>query len=269
MLKITSREHPIVKQLVKLQKSARLRKQSRLAVLDGVHLIQAYLDSGKTLEKLIVSESGLNNNEIGSLLQTCNTTHKTPIILVTDPVFQKISPVQSPTGVLASFPLPDTVCPSGLVLHDCCVLLETIQDPGNLGTILRSAAAAGIEHIYLSSDCTDAWSPKTLRAAMGAHFVLNIYIDCNLIEIANQFQGRVLGTSPTATKQLYQIDLTQPTAFVFGNEGAGLSLPMQQAVDETISIPMPGKIESLNAAAAATICLYEKVRQNMQLSSIQ
>ena len=268
MLKITSREHPTVKLLVKLQKSARFRKQSKLAILDGIHLIQTYLNSDRTPEMLVISESGQNNEEIRSILKTSKSAQKSSVILVTDHVFQKISPVQSPTGILASIPIPDTVCPNGPVHHDCCVSLETLQDPGNLGTILRTAAAAGFEHIYLSADCTDVWSPKTLRAAMGAHFVLNIHTDCDLLEIASQFQGQVLGTSPTAEKNLYQIDFMQPTAFVFGNEGAGLTLILQQAVDETISIPMPGKIESLNAAIAASICLYEKVRQTMQLSNI-
>jgi len=263
MLKITSREHPIVKQFVKLQKSARFRKQSRLAVLEGIHLIQACLDSGKPPDKLVISESGHNHPEIALLLETCTAQHHTPVMLVADQVFRKITSVQSPTGILASITLPSPDCPAKPFSHDCCVLLESLQDPGNLGTILRSAAAAGIEHIYLSPDCVDPWSPKTLRAAMGAHFVLNIYTDCNLIEIVHRFQGQTLGTLPTAAKQLYQTDLNQPTAFVFGNEGAGLSRTIQQVVDETISIPMSGKIESLNAAAAATICLYEKVRQSM------
>lgn len=269
MLKtITSRDHPVVKQFVKLQKSVQFRQQSNLAVLDGIHLIQAYLATAQFPECLVVSESGQKNDEIAALLQMCMVQHKTQVILTADHVFQKMSPLQSPSGILASITLPHVVWPAWPA-HDSCVLLEAIQDPGNLGTILRTAAGASIDHIYLSPGCTDAWSPKTLRAAMGAHFVLNIYTDCNLIGIADQFQGQVLGTSPTATKHLYQIDLTQPTAFVFGNEGAGLSKELQQVVGEMISIPMPGKIESLNAAAAATVCLFEKVRQNMHFSGIK
>ncbi len=273
MLHITSREHPAIKQLVRLQKSARFRKQSRLAVLDGIHLIQSYLSAGNIPHSLIISEAGQKNHAIAALQEHCeeyrSMQNKTQIIRVSDLIFQKISPVLSPTGILACIAIPETTCLNRSIQHKFCILLETIQDPGNLGTMLRSAAGAGVNHIFVSPDCTDIWSPKTLRAAMGAHFVLNIHIDCNLTEIASQFQGQVLGTSPAAAKHLYQFDFTVPTAFVFGNEGSGLSKAMQQAVTDMVAIPMPGKIESLNAAAAASICLYEKVRQDILVSGIE
>ena len=131
------------------------------------------------------------------------------------------------------------------------VLLEAIQDPGNLGSILRSAAAASIRDVYLSPQCADAWSPKTLRAAMGAHFFLRIHENSDLQQVAQQFPGTVIATSIQASRNLFEIPLSGPTAFVFGNEGAGLSKELVQAVDENIVIPMPGKTESLNAAAAA------------------
>ncbi|MCC6922881.1 MAG: RNA methyltransferase [Nitrosomonas sp.] len=262
MLHITSREHPLVKQLAKLQKSARFRKQSKLAVLDGIHLIQSCLSAGNFPQTLAVSEIGQHHAEIAGLLENCSAQDKTQIIWMTDRVFQKISPVQSPIGILACIAIPDTACPDAPFYQNCCVLLESIQDPGNLGTILRSAASAGVSHVYLSTDCADAWSPKTLRAAMGAHFILKIYTDCNLTEIAALFQGQVIGTSPAAAKPLYQFDFTKPTAFVFGNEGAGLSDTIRQSVTDMTSIPMSGGVESLNAAIAASICLYEKVRQD-------
>ena len=99
---------------------------------------------------------------------------------------------------------------------------------------------------------------------MGAHFFLNIYADCNLVEVANCIKGQVLATSPHASKTLYQMNLNNAVTFIFGNEGTGLSNEILQAADEIISIPMPGKTESLNAAAAAAICLFEKVRQDQQ-----
>lgn len=262
MLHITSREHPKVKQLARLQQSARFRKQSKLAILDGIHLIQSCLSAGNFPHVLAVSETGQHHVEIAALLENCSAQDSTQIIRMADRVFEKISPVQSPSGILACIAIPDTACPSTPFSQNLCVLLESIQDPGNLGTILRSAASAGADHVYLSADCADAWSPKTLRAAMGAHFVLKIYMDCNLAEIAALFQGQVIGTSPAAAKHLYQFDFTKPTAFVFGNEGAGLSDTMRQAVTDMASIPMPGRVESLNAAIAASICLYEKVRQD-------
>ncbi|SFK97135.1 RNA methyltransferase, TrmH family [Nitrosomonas aestuarii] len=268
MHRITSREHPVVKQFVKLQKSAQLRKKCGATILDGVHLIHSCLFTSGTPvvpNCLVVSESGQNNKEIKSLLEVCIYHKKTQVFLVIDSLFQRISPVKTPTGILAQITIPEPEEPPISTNRDSifCVLLEAIQDPGNLGTILRSAAAANVTDIYLSKDCADAWSPKTLRAGMGAHFLLRIHTDCNLVEIVRHFRGQILATSPRAPKSLYQSDLTKPTAFIFGNEGAGLSNEILRAANEIISIPMPGKTESLNAATAVTICLFEKVRQDI------
>ncbi len=133
--------------------------------------------------------------------------------------------------------------------------------------MIRTAAAANIGDIYLSADCTDAWSPKTLRAAMGAHFFLNIHSNCELTEIAKNFQGQVLATSPHARNTLYQSDLAGAIAFMVGNEGAGLSPKILQAADQIITIPIPGDTESLNAATALAICLFEKIRQEQHATN--
>ena len=116
------------------------------------------------------------------------------------------------------------------------MLLEAIQDPGNLGSILRSAAAAGASDVYLSDGCADAWSPKTLRAAMGAHFLLRIHEQSNLPTVAQAFRGKVIATLLKAETSLYQTQLTGPIAFVFGNEGVGLSKLVLQTCSEQISI---------------------------------
>jgi RNA methyltransferase, TrmH family len=141
------------------------------------------------------------------------------------------------------------------------VLLEAIQDPGNFGSILRSAAAAGAGAVYLSHGCADPWSPKTLRAAMGAHFLLPIYEQSNLAEVARIFKGKVIASTPDAKNTLYQTRLAGPVALVFGNEGAGLSEALLQACGERVRIPMHGGTESLNVAAAAAVCFFERVRQ--------
>jgi TrmH family RNA methyltransferase len=141
-------------------------------------------------------------------------------------------------------------------------MLEAIQDPGNLGSMLRSAAATGVCDVYLSSGCTDVWSPTTLRAAMGAHFLLSIHQQSDLVATAQQFSGKIIATSLQAKQSLYKTQLTGPVAFVFGNEGMGLSEKIMQVTSEQITIPMPGRTESLNAAAAVAVCLFEKVRQN-------
>ncbi|MDH4235333.1 MAG: RNA methyltransferase, partial [Gallionella sp.] len=141
------------------------------------------------------------------------------------------------------------------------LLLEDIQDPGNLGSMLRSAAAAGCDAVFLSTSCADAWSPKVLRAAMGGHFALAIHERQDLTSVAKVFPGTLLAASLQARHSLYDCDLRGNVAFLVGNEGAGLSAGLLELATQTITIPMRGKIESLNAAAATAICLFEAARQ--------
>jgi TrmH family RNA methyltransferase len=141
------------------------------------------------------------------------------------------------------------------------VLLENIQDPGNLGSILRSAVAAGIAQVFLSRGSVFAWSPKVIRAGMGAHFFLSIFEDVDLAEAARAFSGCIVAMEPRATSSLYELHLKGPVAWVFGNEGAGLSESVGRLATHRVRIPMPGPAESLNVAAAAAICLFEQIRQ--------
>lgn len=259
---ITSRDHPIIKQLIKLEGSTPYRNKSGLTLLDGIHLIQIYCSVIGMPENLIVSECYLESGENKRFLNILFGNKTPKITIVSDALFRTVSPVKTPTGILALITIPALKKEVTIGKEIFSVLLEAIQDPGNLGSILRSAAAANAEDIYLSQQCADAWSPKTLRAAMGAHFFLRIHENCDLQQIAKQFPGTVIATSIQASKNLFDVSLAGSVAFIFGNEGAGLSKELIQTADENISIPMPGKTESLNAAAAAAICFFEKVRQN-------
>lgn len=259
---ITSRDHPLIKQLIKLEGSSQYRKKTGLTLLDGIHLIQIYGSVLGAPKNLIVSQSYFEATENKRSLNILFGNTLPKIIIASNALFRVISPVKTPTGILALIATPELKSEFDNKKETSSVLLETIQDPGNLGSILRSAAAANIKNIYLSKQCTDAWSPKTLRAAMGAHFFLHIHENCDLQQIAQQFPGTVIATSIQASKNLFEISLVEPVAFVFGNEGTGLSQEIMQAADENIAIPMPGKTESLNAAAAAAICFFEKVRQD-------
>ncbi|MBX9916733.1 MAG: RNA methyltransferase [Nitrosomonas sp.] len=259
---ITSRDHPLIKQLIRLEESSQYRKKTGLTLLDGIHLIQIYCSVLGAPENLIVSKAYIDDSENEHFL-TILFGHTPPkLTVVSNLLFREISPVKTPSGILALIALPGVKKDVSNGKEMFSVLLETIQDPGNLGSILRSAAAANVKDVYLSKQCADAWSPKTLRAAMGAHFFLHIHEDSDLQKVAQQFSGTVIATSIQANRNLFEISLVGPTAFVFGNEGAGLSKEMIQAADENIVIPMPGKTESLNAAAAAAICFFEKVRQD-------
>jgi TrmH family RNA methyltransferase len=262
MTVITSRDHPLIKQLIKLESSAQYRRKAGLTLLDGIHLVQIYCSVLGAPRNLIVSQSYFEDTGNKRFLNILLGNTPPKITVVSNALFRAIAPVKTPAGILALIAIPELKKEISNAKEIFSVLLESIQDPGNLGSILRSAAAANVKDVYLSRQCTDAWSPKTLRAAMGAHFFLRIHENSDLQMIALQFAGTVVATSIQATRNLFEIPLSGPVAFVFGNEGAGLSKEMVQAADENIVIPMPGKTESLNAAAAAAICFFEKVRQD-------
>lgn len=261
MKSITSRENPFFRQLVKLAESAAQRRSSGLTLLDGVHLLNAYRAAVGLPQSLIVSAAGRDSAEIKCLLAELGEKEAVKLVVLSDALFREVSPVKTPSGIMALIAIPAAVVIPVRQGERFCVLLEAIQDPGNLGSILRSAAAAGADAAYLSAGCADAWSPKTLRAAMGAHFQLRIHEQSDLAQVAREFNGKVIATTLQAKMSLYQTCLTGPLAFVFGNEGMGLSDALLQAVSEQITIPMPGGTESLNAAAAAAVCFFERVRQ--------
>ena len=255
MKHITSQDNPFYKDLNKLSSSARQRGKVGQTLLDGAHLLSAYLASGKQPQHLIVTAAALHGLEIISLL---NKLPDVPITQLDDVLFAELSELKTVSGVLALIAVPQ---PDMMVQNSrFCVLLENIQDPGNLGSMLRSAAAAGCDAVFMSRGCADAWSPRVLRAAMGGHFVLSLHEHSDLLGVAREFPGTIYAAALSATTSLYDSRLGGNIGFAIGNEGAGLS---QELLGMTIpfTIPMPGRVESLNAAAAAAICLFEAVRQ--------
>ncbi len=256
MKHIQSRDNPLFKELAKLAGSARHRGKVNQTLLDGTHLLAAYLDSGNQPQHILLNPAALGDAEITALLEHAAGV---PVTQFDDKLFAELSELKTPTGILALIDLPQS---AGAISDSRFpLLLEDIQDPGNLGSILRSAAAAGCDAVFLSTGCADAWSPKVLRAAMGGHFLLRIYEQQDLQSVAKAFSGALLAASLQATHSLYESDLRGNVAFLIGNEGAGLSEGLLNLATRKITIPMHGKIESLNAAAATAICLFEAVRQ--------
>jgi len=258
MKHIQSRDNPFFKELVKLGGSARQRGKAGQTLLDGAHLLAAYLDSGKQPQHILLNAAALHDAEIMVLLERAAGV---PVTQLDDRLFAELSELKTPTGILALIDVPRTT----VMQSNFALLLEGIQDPGNLGSMLRSAAAAGCDAVFLSTGCADAWSPKVLRAAMGGHFALNIHERQDLPGVASVFPGTLLATSLKAKHSLYDCDLRGNVAFLVGNEGAGLSAGLLDMATQQITIPMAGKIESLNAAAATAICLFEAVRQRAEL----
>ena len=254
--RITSRDNPFYKSLHRLSSSGRERREAGQTLLDGAHLLRAFLDTGGKPKHLLVNEQALQDAEIVTLLDLCTDVPQTQL---DDALFAQLSELKTPSGLLALIDIPPAKVE---IAHSQFLLqLEDIQDPGNLGSILRSAAAAGCDAVFLSQGCADAWSPKVLRSGMGGHFALSILESADLIEVAADFTGKILAASLQAEKSLYDCNLRGKLAFAIGNEGAGLSPGLQQAAQELFIIPMPGKVESLNAAAAAAVCLFEAMRQ--------
>ena len=262
MKSISSKDNQLFKLIKKLATSSKDRVTEGKTLLDGEHLIESYLSVIGMPELVILSETTAADFNQQSFLKRLDTTK---LIVMPDALFRELSPVKTPTGMIAQIAIPVNQSDVGQI--EFGLLLEDIQDPGNLGAILRSAAAAGVQSVFLSKKCVDAWSPKVLRAGMGAHFHLRIHENADLIKVADKLKGLIVATSLDAQVSLFNLDLTGPVTFMIGNEGAGLSAQLEDVATERILIPMPGKIESLNAAAAASVCFFERVRQRQLLSS--
>jgi TrmH family RNA methyltransferase len=257
MKNIASRENPHFKALKKLCQSGRERRKTGRILLEGMHLLESYSQRFGSPMEIFVSESGSKRMEIAHFLKS-NTTESTVSIL-TDTLFDELTTVESPCGIMAVAPQPR--CAQGVNQETDAILLDGVQDPGNLGSIMRTAAAAGFRQVLLSADCAQAWSPKTLRAAMGAHFQLDIHESSNLPAFLGGYRGQAILTALDATTNLYLLNLKVPVAWVFGSEGQGVRAELAESVERRIRIPMPGATESLNVAAAAAVCLFETVRQ--------
>jgi TrmH family RNA methyltransferase len=257
MKTIRSRDNAFVKQLVALAHSSRERRKQGLTVLDGIHLVRAYIDAQGAPHAIAVAESAVARHEVTGIIADCSPQS---VNVLADKLMAEASSLDSPAFVMAMAATPDAraVPPDATVL-----VLEDVQDPGNVGSMLRSAAAAGITQIVLSKTTAFAWSPKVLRAAQGAHFQLNIVEGVDAVAFVQGYRGQALALVPhgTGVERLYNVDMTGPTAILIGNEGAGLSKELIAAASHRVTIPMPGKVESLNAAAAGAICMFEMTRQ--------
>jgi TrmH family RNA methyltransferase len=249
---LRSRDNPRVRRWRELVADPRARRRERSAVIEGVHLLSSYLASGGRPRTVIASASAMDKLEMKALLG------ERPVI-VANSVFRLIADTESPAGIAAEIPLPEgRPSMSGAA---CAALLEGIQDAGNVGAILRSAAAFGVRDVVLGPGCADAWSPKALRAGMGAHFMLELGISKDPEREIGAFGGTTVCTVPQGGVPLARADLTGRTLWLFGAEGRGVSQALARRATLKVTIPMPGAAESLNVAAAAAICFYELSRR--------
>jgi TrmH family RNA methyltransferase len=254
---ITSRQHPIVKEFRELARGG-----GELMLLDGWHLLTEAAAAGLAVEKIVICgpPSAPQQRVVDRLRRD-----GAQIVEVSGTVLNALSPVNSPTGVVASARRPAVVKSSILEPAPALVLAAIgLQDPGNAGAIIRSAAAAGATGVVLDEASADPWGWKALRASMGSAFhlpVLRTRLLVNLISEWRQAGIQVVATSPHGGTPMHQFDFRPPLALLLGGEGAGLSEDLLAGADARVSIPMRGGIESLNAAVAAAVLLYEAQRQ--------
>lgn len=257
---IYSRENPLYKELKQLASSGQSRRKAGRTILDGVHLCDAYLEHVGMPPLCVIGETAQTMDEVASILARCMKGN-VPCIVVPDRMYGALSQVEHGVDLLFVVDIPRLEQTPALM--QSAVLLDGVQDPGNLGSILRSAAAAGIDEIYCNPGTASAWSPKVLRSGMGAHFLLRIFEGIDLSRLVEHSAIPVIATGLQARRQLYEVDLKSPVAWLFGHEGQGVSADLLERATHQVVIPHLGKVESLNVAASAAICFFEQVRQRM------
>lgn len=253
---ITSTKNPRVKQLRALQSRAKARREGGAFIVEGVRLAEEALAAGWHPQAAYTSE---DLNPRGRALVETLRTQNIPLETLAPHVMKAASGTETPQGILLVLPMRELPQPEPL---DFALVLDRVRDPGNLGTLLRSAAAAGVQAVLLTEGSADPFAPKVVRAGMGAHFRLPIETLAPQAAL-DRCREKGLGLWLAAAGQglpYQQADLTQPLALVIGGEAHGVGDLLQEAA-EPLHIPMPGGTESLNAAAAGAILLFEIVRQ--------
>lgn len=242
---ITSKDNARVKRWAKLVRDARLRREAQRVVVEGPHLVAEALLAQLEPLALLVSESGLARDEIRRLVG------KAAPVVLSDPVFRSIADVEHPQGIAAEIAMPK------IAAQGHCIFLEAVQDPSNVGAIVRTAAAFGVGEMILDGACADAWGPKALRTGMGGHFKLGIRQVGELESALDGFEGTLVCAVPAQGTSLRAAELKGRLGWIFGSEGRGISDAILRRAQLRVTIPMAASTESLNVAAAAAVCLYE------------
>ena len=255
---ITSTKNSIAKQFRKLHQAKERRRQNTF-LLEGTHLLQEACAVGYPLNQIAVTEAWCRNH--GALLEQFQHLDA-DIHLVSANVLDSMCTTVSPDGVVATAQrmVSPAVTDASVSLG---VALERLQDPGNLGTVIRTATGAGCDRIWLTTNSVDVDHPKVLRATAGQWFRLTPQTVPSLADLGS-LDVQLVATTPTASLDYWDLDLRQPTVFLMGNEGAGLSEQSIKLATHRVKIPLAADVESLNVAIATALLLYEAKRQRRQ-----
>ena len=254
---LTSIKNPLIKQVRKLHRAKERQKQN-LLLIEGTNSIEAACQADYRLDIIFYTARWQENHQ--RLYEKISLKSSTTQ-LVSSEVLSAIATTVNPDGVVAI--APRSVA-SPVAIDKLGIALEKLQDPGNLGTIIRTAVAAGVDGLWLSSASVDIYNPKVLRASAGQWFQMPMATNQNLLELARQQQQQgvqVIATTSQAAKTYWEVDYTRPSLILLGNEGAGLSEELIEIADERVTIPLANGVESLNVAIATALLLYEAKRQ--------
>jgi TrmH family RNA methyltransferase len=255
---ISSTSNPRVKYVRSLQARRRVRRAERRFVIEGVRLLEEALRANIPLLQLFYTQDAEATARGAAALAAAREV-SSEVHLVTDAVMSALSDAEAPQGFVAVLPWPT---PPLAERPDLILILDRLRDPGNLGTILRSAAGAGVEVVYLMSGTVDLYNPKVVRAAIGAHFRLPILTDVGWNGVRERCAGMMVYLAEASGDTPYfAVDWTALAALIIGGEATGASTEAGELATQRISIPMKGGLESLNAAMAATVILFEIARQ--------
>ena len=239
----------------------RVRYRERCFIIEGVRLVEEAFRAG-IVPALVFYSEGADAVPGGHELLVEVQRGDSPAFAVSERVMKAMSDTVSPQGVLAVVPFIELAPPPSPSL---ILVVDRLRDPGNLGSILRSANAAGVEQVTLAPKTVDPYNPKVVRGAMGAHFRLPT-MALSWPEIAEALAGvQILLADVRAEQAYHEVDWTRPSALIIGGEAHGASQEAKELAAATIAIPMPGEAESLNAAMAASVILFEAARQRQRL----
>ena len=268
---ISSRDNPRFKQLQKLIAQPRLLRKQGLAVAEGIHLLQELASwQGLVFQEVWLADSLRHHREwaaIENALDAALESHACEVFEVPDELYGRLSELEQGRGPLVVFrtPLTDDNTGTGDRPPHDILLLDGIQDPGNVGTLIRTAAAVGIREIWTTPDCAWVWSGKVLRAAMGGHKHVRLPgLPDNALERLHRWADAgtpVRLTQLAQSASVFETDLRLPGVWLLGSEGLGVSDAWSALANTHLRIPMQAGVESLNVASAAAVCLYEQWRQ--------
>ncbi|WP_424626019.1 TrmH family RNA methyltransferase [Achromobacter marplatensis] len=255
MKHISSRDNPAVKALAKLAGTA--GKRGAPVLLDGVHLCQAWLQHHGAPDQAVFDVDRLSQPDIAALAAAVPDSR---CLALDARLMQSVASVESGQGVAFLVTPPALELP--VAVEENCVLFDRIQDPGNVGTLLRTCAAAGVKRVFLATGTAAAWSPKVVRSGQGAHFALAIHEHVDLAGLLPRLRVPLVATALDGAQNLYAGRLPAQCAWVFGHEGQGVAPALLAAAKLKVWIPHDAEaVESLNVGAAAAICLFEQRRQ--------